>query len=120
MKLYHSNVTVLSVTPCFRHLEQFLESICNGIRDPRPVVYNAGLFALGQFSEHLQPEISRYHNQLLPLLFGYLALTTSQNVEQRPKGITRIYYALEMFCENLGKNGVFCAIFHSLFLMVIA
>ncbi|XP_063971757.1 importin-4-like isoform X1 [Lytechinus pictus] len=89
---------------CKKHLEQFLESICNGIRDTRPLVYNAGLFALGQFSEHLQPEISRYHNQLLPLLFGYLAQTSSQNAEQRPKGITRIYYALEMFCENLGTE----------------
>ena len=37
-----------------KHLEQFLRYICIGIQDPAPVVSNAALFALGQFSEYLQ------------------------------------------------------------------
>ncbi|XP_072169720.1 importin-4-like isoform X2 [Diadema setosum] len=88
---------------CKKHLEQFLESICNGIRDSCPTVSSAGLFALGQFSVHLQPEISRYHNQLLPLLFSFLPHMSSQNTDQKPKNL-RIYYALETFCENLGTE----------------
>lgn len=35
-------------------LKMFLECVCRGITDPAPVVRNAALFALGQFSEHLQ------------------------------------------------------------------
>lgn len=37
-----------------RYLQSFLQCICKGITDPNSVVKNAALFALGQFSEHLQ------------------------------------------------------------------
>lgn len=37
-----------------------------------PQVRNAALFALGQFSEHLQPDISKYAEEILPILFEYL------------------------------------------------
>lgn len=36
------------------------------------LVRNSALFALGQFAEHLQPDISKYHAELLPVLFDYL------------------------------------------------
>ena len=85
-----------------RHLQALLHCICSGITDPHPAVRNAALFALGQFSEHLQPDISKYHADLLPLLFDYLG-KASQTAEEKPRGITKTYYALEMFCENLGK-----------------
>ena len=49
----------------------------------------------------LQPDISKYASEILPLLFQYL-LHVSQDAEKNPKGLTRSYYALEMFCENLG------------------
>ena len=54
--------------------------------------------------QYLQPDISKYASEILPLLFQYL-LQVSQDAEKNPKGLTRSYYALEMFCENLGKNG---------------
>ncbi|XP_033626576.1 importin-4-like isoform X1 [Asterias rubens] len=86
-----------------KHLQPLLECICNGIRDPQQAVRNAALFCLGQFAEHLQPDISKYHAELLPLLFDYLS-QVSATADQSPKGVTRIYYALEMFCENLGSD----------------
>ncbi|XP_022092139.1 importin-4-like [Acanthaster planci] len=86
-----------------KHLQSLLECICNGIQDSQQVVRNAALFCLGQFAEHLQPDISKYHAQLLPLLFDYLS-QMSAAADQSPKGVTRIYYALEMFCENLGSE----------------
>lgn len=39
---------------------------------PLQLVRNSALFALGQFAEHLQPDISKYHAELLPVLFQYL------------------------------------------------
>ncbi|XP_072013320.1 importin-4-like [Amphiura filiformis] len=86
-----------------KHLQALLHCICGGITDPHPAVRNAALFALGQFSEHLQPDISKYHADLLPLLFDYLS-KASQTADEKPKGITKTYYALEMFCENLGND----------------
>ena len=49
-----------------------------------------------------QPDISKYASEILPLLFQYL-LQVSQDAEKNSKGLTRSYYALEMFCENLGE-----------------
>ena len=41
-----------------KYLEQFLKCVCKGITDQAGVVRNAALFALGQFSEHLQVSTS--------------------------------------------------------------
>nr|CAD7590948.1 unnamed protein product [Timema genevievae] len=89
-----------------KYLESFLQCICKGIRAPIGVVRNAALFALGQFSEHLQPEISHYASELLPVLFDYLSQLCSQlqNNGKEPPGVDRMFYALEMFCENLGDE----------------
>ncbi|XP_071959189.1 importin-4-like [Antedon mediterranea] len=86
-----------------KHLEVMLQYISKGMEDGSQVVHNAALFALGQFSEHLQPDISKYHSHILPLLFRYLGLA-SETADKDPAGITRTYYALEMFCENLGDE----------------
>ena len=53
-------------------------------------------------SIQFQPDISKYASEILPLLFQYL-LQVSQDPEKHSKGLTRSYYALEMFCENLGR-----------------
>ena len=50
-----------------------------------------------------QPDISKYSNELLPLLFGYLSEATRE-AAMDPRSVTKSYYALEMFCENLGKK----------------
>lgn len=92
-----------------KYLEQFLKCVVQGITDNAGVVRNAALFALGQFSEHLQPEISDYADELLPVLFQYLQqLCTRINQQgeggKEPPGVDRMFYALEMFCENLGDR----------------
>lgn len=88
------------------YLEFFLRCICQGITDSSPTVRNAALYALGQFSEHLQPEISQYSSELLPVLFEYLnqvCLYIKQE-KKEPHAIGRMFYALEMFCENLHES----------------
>lgn len=101
-------VVVEGCSECIRtkYLELFLKCISKGITDPAGVVRNAALFALGQFSEHLQPDISLYASQILPVLFDYLATLCSQPQEKGkdPVCLDRIFYALEMFCENLGDE----------------
>ena len=47
-------------------------SVGNGIRAEHQVVRNAALYMLGQFSEFIQPEISDYAGDILPVLFTYL------------------------------------------------
>ncbi|CAG5114577.1 unnamed protein product, partial [Candidula unifasciata] len=84
-------------------LPQMLQMVCQGLNDPSHLVRNSVLFAVGQFSEHLQPDISKYASQLLPLLFQYLN-KSMEEVDKNPKGVIKSHYALEMFCENLGAG----------------
>ncbi|KAK0045008.1 importin-4 [Biomphalaria pfeifferi] len=84
-----------------RMLSQMLHTVCQGLSDPSHIVRNAALFAVGQFSEHLQPDISKYASELLPILFQYLN-KSMEEMEKNPKGVVKSHYALEMFCENLG------------------
>ena len=55
----------------------------------------------------LQPDISKFSAELLPVLFDYLTQAT-QHIEKDPRGVTKTYYALEMFVENLGELLCFC------------
>lgn len=89
-----------------KYLESFLRCICQGITHPSPVVRNAALFALGQFSEHLQPDISQYSSELLPVLFEYLGQVCAHIKQEKkePPSVSRMFYALEMFCENLNDS----------------
>ncbi|XP_043465104.1 importin-4-like [Leptopilina heterotoma] len=88
------------------YLETFVRCICSGIVDPTPVVRNAALFALGQFSEFLQPDISNYATELLPIFFEYLAQICNfiKQEKKEPPAVDRMFYALEMFCENLNVS----------------
>ncbi|XP_053972274.1 importin-4-like [Hylaeus volcanicus] len=89
-----------------KYLESFLRCTCQGITDSIPVVRNAALFALGQFSEHLQPDISQYSSELLPVLFEYLGQICAHIKQEKkaPPSVDRMFYALEMFCENLNES----------------
>ncbi|XP_071823751.1 importin-4-like [Apostichopus japonicus] len=87
-----------------KHLKTFLLCICENISHDSTPVRHAALFALGQFSYHMQPDISKFHSELVPLLLNYLSQAVQDPVESNRKGLSRIYYALEMFCENLGKD----------------
>ncbi|XP_076287223.1 importin-4 [Lasioglossum baleicum] len=95
-----------SVYICSKYLEFFLRCTCQGITDPAPVVRNAAFFALGQFSEYLQPDISKYSSELLPVLFEYLSQVCAHIKKEKdaPPSIDRMFYALDMFCENLNDS----------------
>jgi hypothetical protein len=55
-----------------------------------------------QFLSSLQPDISRYASQILPVLFDHLSSVCSQSQEKfERRGLDNVFYALEMFCENL-------------------
>lgn len=88
---------------CKKYLRPLLDCIKTGIIDVNPVIRNSALFALGQFSEHLQPEISQYSEEVLPILFDYLHLLSNQIRAggREPQHIDRVFYAVETFCENL-------------------
>lgn len=88
---------------CNKYLKTLLDVIKTGITDQIPMIRNAALFALGQFSEHLQPEISQYAEEILPILFQFLQELCLQIRSgcKEPQHIDRVFYALETFCENL-------------------
>ena len=48
-----------------------MERVIKGFEDPHSGVRNGAMFALGQFSEHLQPGITKYSNELIPLIVNY-------------------------------------------------
>ena len=52
-----------------------------------------------------QPDISKYSADILPLLFE--RLVNSSESGKSSASITRTYYALETFCENLGNVDVY-------------
>ncbi|KAJ8965378.1 hypothetical protein NQ317_015677 [Molorchus minor] len=89
-----------------KYLEPFLKCVCSAIHNPNAVVRNAALFALGQLAEHLQPEISKYASELLPVLFECLSqIFTQMEIEKKdPPSLDRLFYALETFCENLDEG----------------
>merc|ERR1719210_1800729 len=55
-----------------KYLPAFLAIMGRGIRDPSPMVRNAALYMLGQFSEFIQPEISNHAPEILPVLLDHL------------------------------------------------
>ncbi|XP_041817240.1 importin-4 [Chelmon rostratus] len=81
-------------------LSSMLQTVCQSLSDSNQVVRSASLFALGQFSEHLQPEVSKYCAELMPLLLGYLSSLNQAKVGH----VTKAFYALENFMENLGAD----------------
>ncbi|KAM7370066.1 hypothetical protein PAMP_011351 [Pampus punctatissimus] len=81
-------------------LSSVLQTVCRSLSDSDQVVRSAGLFALGQFSEHLQPEVSKYSAEVMPLLLGYLSSLNEAKVGH----VTKAFYALENFMENLGAD----------------
>ncbi|CAB1349675.1 unnamed protein product [Coregonus sp. 'balchen'] len=80
-------------------LSSMLQTVCQSLSDNNQVVRSAGLFALGQFSEHLQPEVSKYCAELMPLLLGYMSGLNQAKIGH----VTKAFYALENFLENLAN-----------------
>jgi len=87
-----------------KYLNNFLQILATGIKNEHPAVKNAALYMLGQFSEYIQPEISNHANDILPVLLEYLDKALETQASGKDKSTTtvsRIFYALETFCENL-------------------
>ncbi|GIX85241.1 importin-4 [Caerostris extrusa] len=86
-----------------KYLPVFVPVLIRGIQDQDPIVCNAALYAVGQYAEYLQPEISKYASELLPVLFVYLKQTCLllQQGTKKPPTLVRTFYAVESFCENL-------------------
>uniref|UniRef100_H2ZPS2 Importin N-terminal domain-containing protein n=1 Tax=Ciona savignyi TaxID=51511 RepID=H2ZPS2_CIOSA len=80
------------------HLHSFVELVCRGAVDEHPKVRNAAMFALGQFSEYLTPDLNQFASEVMPIMFGVL-----QQLHQGPSSssMTKAYYALENFVESL-------------------
>ncbi|EFX84574.1 hypothetical protein DAPPUDRAFT_99742 [Daphnia pulex] len=57
------------------YMAQFVQVICGGIKHPQAHVRNAALYAIEKFFGHLQPDIEKYANDILPILFEYLSAT---------------------------------------------
>ncbi|XP_045465050.1 importin-4-like [Harmonia axyridis] len=88
-----------------KYLEAFINCVCDAIKDNNTIVKNAAFFALGQFSEHLQPEVSMYAEKLLPLLFEFLNHVYNEMEKEKTesKCLDRLFYAIGTFCENLDE-----------------
>ncbi|KAG5850963.1 hypothetical protein ANANG_G00087950 [Anguilla anguilla] len=80
-------------------LSSVLQVACQNLSDSSQMVRGTALFALGQFSEHLQPDIGKYSSELIPLLLGYLSGLDHSRVVH----VSKVFYALENFLENLGE-----------------
>ncbi|KAH8368847.1 hypothetical protein KR200_004424 [Drosophila serrata] len=95
-----------SETISHKYLKVMLTIIKGGIADNAPEVRVAAFFALGQFSEYLQPEISKYAPLILPVLFDYLhqLVLELRGGQPEPKSVNRMFYAMDTFCENLGED----------------
>ena len=91
-----------------KHLTSLLKCIGMGIKHQVPAVRNAALYALGQFSEYMQPEINEYANDILPVLIHFLDSTCAQIQnnphKKEPLGIDRVFYALQIYAENMEKK----------------
>ncbi|XP_037939501.1 importin-4-like [Teleopsis dalmanni] len=95
-----------SETICNNYLNPMFEIIRVGLTDQSTLARAAAFFALGQFSEYLQPDITRFAPQILPILFDYMhnvSVEFNRGLPE-PKHIDRMFYALETFCEHMEEE----------------
>ncbi len=89
-----------------RKLKELLPFVIKGLTDPCPGVLGASAFALGQFSEHLHPEVLDHYREVLPTLF--LILQQHQQHQQAvgldASIMERVCYALDAFCSCLEEE----------------
>eukprot|EP01087_Luapelamoeba_hula_P011655 TRINITY_DN3193_c0_g1_i2.p1 TRINITY_DN3193_c0_g1~~TRINITY_DN3193_c0_g1_i2.p1 ORF type:complete len:806 (-),score=109.49 TRINITY_DN3193_c0_g1_i2:787-3204(-) len=99
--------------PCYEQmvesLEPLLQFVVRGFADPDRRVREAALLCLAQFSKHLQPEILRYHGDILPLILNALDTSVAEGAVSTPgddKLRVKACYALDALCHNLGEQVV--------------
>lgn len=102
-KYREAAVTSLGVISegCCEHLKDKLEDclkiVLEALKDQEQMVRGAASFALGQFAEHLQPEILSHYASVLPCILNALE-DPSDEVKEKS------YYALAAFCEDMGED----------------
>ncbi|GAX82443.1 hypothetical protein CEUSTIGMA_g9871.t1 [Chlamydomonas eustigma] len=77
--------------------KSLLPLVLSGLADLDVRVRGAAAFALGQFSEHLQPEFMSHYETVLPALFTVMK-DAPQSLQER------VCYAIDAFCESLDKE----------------
>ncbi|EDW23754.1 GL23755 [Drosophila persimilis] len=78
--------------------------IQRGVIDPDPRVHNVAFFALGQFTEHMQPEISTFAPQIMPVVLDFIhqvVVEAKMTHSVEPNKINRIFNALADLCDHL-------------------
>lgn len=80
-----------------KHIDAFLQLACKGASHSNPLIRNAAMFAIGQFSEFLFPDMNKYAGDVMPILFSALQQASVIN----RSAVTKAYYALETYVENL-------------------
>ncbi len=78
-------------------LDELVMFIAHAASDADPRVRDAACFAIREFSEFLQPDISSHHATLLPAVFKCLD-DAGEEVKEKAG------FALESFCEHLEKK----------------
>ncbi|XP_074580096.1 uncharacterized protein LOC141836490 [Curcuma longa] len=102
-KFREASVTALGVVSegCFEllkdKLEHVLHIVLGALKDQEQMVRGAASFALGQFAEHLQPEILSCYQSVLPCILNALE-DPSDEVKEKS------YYALAAFCEDMEEE----------------
>ncbi|KAG0485277.1 hypothetical protein HPP92_009356 [Vanilla planifolia] len=102
-KFREASVTALGVISegCFELLKSKLGNalhiVLAALKDHEQMVKGAASFALGQFAEHLQPEILSHSTAVLPCIRDALD-DASEEVKEKS------YYALAAFCEDMGEE----------------
>ncbi|KMZ76407.1 Importin-4 [Zostera marina] len=103
LKYREASATVLGIVSegCLNFmkdkLEHVLHIVLEAFKDQEQLVRGAASFALGQFAEHLQPEILSYYESVLPCIVEALE-DASDDIKEKS------YYALAALCENMDKE----------------
>ncbi|KAF8820456.1 HEAT repeat-containing protein, partial [Cardiosporidium cionae] len=80
-------------------LNNFLPFVYKSFEDASPKIKGAAATCLGQFADYLQPEIWKYHAQIMHHL---MKLVSSEDIKVQEKGC----YALKSFCDGMERGEV--------------
>lgn len=89
-----------------RHLREALQTVSKGFTDESNIVRNASLFTLGQFAEHFQHDMNKFHRDIIPALLSQMQNTLVTEDLKQKTTLSRLFYALESLCENLEKSEI--------------
>lgn len=101
-KFREASVTALGVISegCMEWMKNKLDSVLHivlgALRDPEQMVRGAAAFALGQFAEHLQPEIISHYESVLPCILNALEDASDE---------VKVYYLRKE--DNIKMNSCF-------------